>query len=451
MGSFQDGLHQALTLHKGREFGKAEQLYSRLLGANPDDPVVPYLLGQLYLATNRGGIAIPMFEIATQRAPQMAEAWHDLGVAYKIEDHTDRARAAYERALVLEPNNAAVMAMMAGTYVNAGNPQPGIEWARKALEIDPDNPHARNHLALCLLETGSNEAWEHYKHRWEVPDRLGHRRDFGNVSRWDGRPVKRLAIHGEQGIGDEIMFLSCLPPDLPAALVLEVSPRLVPLMRRTFPAEEIYSAHEDVMRNPAPDAWLPMGDLPGMFAVDGLPYLIPDAARVAFWRRRLEALGPGPYIACAWGGGLKLTHRGVRNTDLSDWKPLLGMARFVSVDYREGAADEAFAAGLPHWQDAIDDLDEQAALISACDMTITACQTLVHLSGALGKPTWVLTPKACAWRYLYNCTETRMNWYPDAHLYRQETAGDWKPVIERIRSDLANHLPRLSKPESRAA
>lgn len=450
MSPYQHRVRQALALHQAGKLGEAETAYNKLLEVFPDDALVVYLLAQVNVMVGRFGIASALLQRVVALQPDMASAWHDLGIALKMGEHVEEARACYRRAIDLEPS-ASAMAMMAGTYVNAGNPAPGVQWARKALALEPDNPHARNHLALCLLEQRQAEGWSHYARRWEVPERAQYRRDYGAVPRWDGSPVRTLALHGEQGLGDEILFLSCLPEMKDTRVVIECEPRLVPLIRRSFGCEA-FGTHDELIRSCAPDAYLPVGDLPGMFAPRGAAYLTPDPARVAYWRGRLEEAGSGPYIACAWGGGHAKTHRSQRITDVREWAPIFDLpATFVCADYRDQARDEAFALGMPYFRGAIADMDEQAALVAACDATVTVCQTLAHLSGALGVPTFILTPKACAWRYLYNCTDDRMQWYADARLYRQSDAGNWSPVIQKVRHDLDAHIRGVQNAERRAA
>ena len=49
--------------------------------------------------------AIYRWERATQLDPTYAQAFNDLAIAYEHEGELDKARAAYEKALELEPNN----------------------------------------------------------------------------------------------------------------------------------------------------------------------------------------------------------------------------------------------------------------------------------------------------------------------------------------------------------
>ena len=81
------------------------------------------------------------------------------------------------------------------------------------------------------------------------------------------------------------------------------------------------------------------------------------------------------------------------------------------------------------------DYDETAALVSSLDLVITACQSVLHLCGALGVPCWVLTPSKPDWRL--GLERDHMAWYGDwVRLYRQKEGEDWGPVIERVAEDV---------------
>jgi hypothetical protein len=63
-----------------------------------------------------------------------------------------------------------------------------------------------------------------------------------------------------------------------------------------------------------------------------------------------------------------------------------------------------------------------------------------HLAGALGKPVWILNRFDTCWRWLLDRTDSP--WYPSARVYRQERAGDWDGVVQRIRRDLEQFANR---------
>jgi ADP-heptose:LPS heptosyltransferase len=80
------------------------------------------------------------------------------------------------------------------------------------------------------------------------------------------------------------------------------------------------------------------------------------------------------------------------------------------------------------------DFCNTAAIIECTDLVVTVDTSLAHLSGALGKRTWIMLPFTPDWRWLLDRIDSP--WYPSATLYRQPTAGDWKSVFEQVRADL---------------
>ena len=163
----------------------------------------------------------------------------------------------------------------------------------------------------------------------------------------------------------------------------------------------------------------------------------PPRTEQRFWSARLSALGEGIKVGIAWRGGVPRTRQALRSIALPQWLPLLQLpgVHFVSLqhggcddDYREVAARSDVR--IAHWQSAIDDLDEAAALIASLDAVISVCGSVVHLAGAVGKTTLVLVPACPEWRYL-GAGDT-MPWYPAVRLFRQTDLGDWHAPFAAI-------------------
>jgi hypothetical protein len=171
-------------------------------------------------------------------------------------------------------------------------------------------------------------------------------------------------------------------------------------------------------------------------------YLRAAPERVAYWRSRLAALGPGAKIGVSWAGGTRRTGRARRSTMLEDWLPVLRLpgVQYVSLQYTDCRADiarlrEQHGIDLAHWQEAIEDYDETAALVTALDAVASVCTAVIHLAGALGRPTYVLVPWWPGWRYLFEGEE--MPWYPSVRLMRQQQPSDWGAPIARLAAELA--------------
>jgi hypothetical protein len=249
------------------------------------------------------------------------------------------------------------------------------------------------------------------------------------------------------------MYASCVP-DLVACAgqaIVECDPRLTRLMRRSFPAIEVRpAAHADDPRAKATWDWeIPMGSLPRVFrsSASAFPrtpggYLRADPVRVAEWRQRLRSLGRGPLIGISWRGGLPHSRRALRSIEPETFAGCLPVtdAVLVSLQYGESAAElerlrAASGKSIHHWPEVIADYDETAAVVSALDVVISVCTSIVHLAGALGARALVLVPQVAEWRY--GRRGEHMPWYDGVRLIRQRKLGEWQPVLNEVSNALA--------------
>jgi ADP-heptose:LPS heptosyltransferase len=81
---------------------------------------------------------------------------------------------------------------------------------------------------------------------------------------------------------------------------------------------------------------------------------------------------------------------------------------------------------------------DTAAVMENLDLIITSDTSIVHLAGALGRPTWVALEYVPEWRWLFDRDDSP--WYPTMRLFRQETDGDWKSVFAKMERELRSLL-----------
>jgi tetratricopeptide (TPR) repeat protein len=389
---------------------------------------------------------------AVERNPHSHEAQALHGLAYlKLHDPV-RALACYDRALELGAGNAELHDSRGTAFLELGRLPQAIECYERALASEPGYTRSAFHRALARLLLGEYDlAWDDYELRQ-------HDRDFaqrpGAHPRWDGASLagRTLLVRREQGLGDEIMFASCLPQVIASAgrCLIECEPRLEGLFRRSFPAATVFaSSPEEKLPGGAVDFAIPAGSLPRFLrrGIADFPrhdgYLRADPRRIARWRERLDLLGPGLKVGVSWAGGVRKTRRGLRSLPLEHWLPVLRAPgiRFVSLQYTAdaGAAVAAFqqqhGIRIEHWSDAIDDYEETAALVCALDLVVSVCTAVIHLAGALGRPVWIMAPYSPEWRYGF--AGDTMPWYPSARVFRQPAFGEWGPVTESVAAELS--------------
>jgi tetratricopeptide (TPR) repeat protein len=420
----------AFAQHIAGNRDAAAQMYDRLLGITDGrDGNVLYGYGLLAAQDEKHGLGAYLVQHALKIFPDHAPSWVNLGICLKNLGRDLPALDAYTEALRIDPESPEALNAISAYYVNRGMPEKVVEYAERGLKSAPEHPHLHNHMALGLLELGRyEEAWPHYEYRWRLPERIKDRRPY-TCPRWNGERVGTLAIHGEQGIGDEILFMSVFGKvaERVGRVVIECEKRLVPMFERSF-GVPCYAAHDELIAAEGePDAYVPMASLFGIVGMPGgKPYM----------ERASGRLFDRPIVGLAWRGGTSRTNKRERTLALSELKPLikaLPTATFLSVQYgKDTVLAEAQEFGLGNCHDA--SLENLAANIAGCDLVVTVCQTAVHLAGAMGVPCWVLTPKKCAWRYAGK--SDRVPWYNSVRLFRQGDDEKWGPVVERMAAEL---------------
>lgn len=320
----------------------------------------------------------------------------------------------------------------------------------------PMHPGLRFSRASILLAREDYAAgWEDYAFR-NVQD-ANYARVF-QYKTWRGEPLegKSILVGADQGVGDQVMFSSCLPDLLalkPARVLVEVTQRLEKTIRRSFPGLEVIGSQ---MERDMP--WLVgqghfdycclLADLPRYLRrrrADFPPhqgYLVADAESRMRWRGKLDDVDGGrrPRIGFSWKGGTERTRTTLRTMDILQFLGLQDAvdATWVCLQYGDVAEplERAKVARRPvcYWKEGIDDLDEFAALVAELDLIVTVCNTTVHYAGALGKPVWVLAPKIPEWRY--GVTFASMPWYPSSVIFRQAEAGQWQALLDEASAQL---------------
>ncbi|RZI72805.1 MAG: hypothetical protein EOP80_12990 [Variovorax sp.] len=280
-------------------------------------------------------------------------------------------------------------------------------------------------------------------------------------------------MHGEQGIGDEIMYASMLPDLLArgARIVLACTPPLVALMRDAFPAVQVvahprgnpaawHTALPEWTRQIAPVDWqCPLGSLARWLRRNTAdfprqPYLRAEPARVDAMRQHLLALRPAAgvlRVGIAWCGNLDNPHGRAKSLTPEQLLPLAQVpgVQLVGLQSRQYAADARRVPGLNllDMSAHTDDFADLAALASQMDLVISIDSSYVHLCGALGLPVWLPLRRNCDWRWGWRRADCI--WYPNLRLFHQHVDGEWQPVIDGLRTALQQRASAPSDPPSR--
>lgn len=451
-------LNRAIGLHKSGKLDQAIDLYNRILNRYPNEENLLYLLSDAFLRKEYNGLSVAILRDLLSRNPANGEAWCNLGVAYRKENFTSEAVDAWYNAFRLQGDSVEVCSNMAGLYADRGKPDEAIYWSTRALRCDPGSVQAHWHLSLAQLTKREWSAgWENYAYRMKGDTWDG--RKTIDAKAWCGEVLSdsdRLYLHGEQGVGDEVHFLQLLPRVMERVknITVEVHRKVADIVRAQWPSVEVITSEQEADGNYTHK--MALGSLCAIWWGDdgisepwvGEPFIKPRNDRVAHYQRELCRIGPRPWVAIAWIGGLKATRIEDRSIPLSVMSPLLRRFTCVSAQYEDvnpliGKDREEF--GIPKIDDLCvgGNLMEQADFLAACDYVVTVAQTAMHVGGAVGAETLVMLPHNPDWRYGLDGEE--IEFYKSVKLFRRaHNVDDWAPqiaeVIRHIKKDYAKRM-----------
>lgn len=480
-------LRLALADHGAGRLDAAEAGYAEVLAELPMQPDALHLMGALLLqrqdwrraylflrAAGDAGLATPEYlanlAIALRRlgredeaesllrgiadAPGApVEAFSNLGNLLAERGKVDEAIAVLDRAVAMRPGFAAAHRNRCNALRLANRIEEAVAAGEEAVRLNPSDAETRLDLAHARLSAGDYaRGFVDYEARWSGAEIM--KRGF-DAHLWDGSPLagRTLLIHGEQGFGDNIQFARfvALAARFGGPILLEVRRPLMRLLG-TLQTEAPMRVVEQGGPVPPHDLQIPMISLVRVLklglddvGMDGA-YLHPEPERVARWRRHL---GDGPLVGLVWQGNPKARADKGRSPPLAALAPLLDVpgVRFVALQ-KEFGLDQIAGSGfagrmstpVAEVEDGPDSFLETAAILASIDQVVASCTSVVHLAGALARPTIVTLKQAADWRWLVDRDDSP--WYPTATLVRQTAPGDWDDVGRRVAAILRERLGR---------
>jgi len=437
--------------------------YTRAISIRPEG-AVPYLNRANVLSKlRRFDAALADYDRAIAIDAESAVAHCNRGNALRELERPDEALRSYARAIAIDGDYAEAHCNRGLVLAELHRPDEALASYQEALRLRPTYPQALyNRSFIALLRGDFAGGWR--DHEWRFHDVAGGNiEDFSDVRqpRWLGEePIadRTLLLRAEQGFGDTLQFCRYAPlaADLGATVVLEVPRPLVRLLR-SLQGPSTVVARGDTL--PSIDCWCPLLSLPLALRTTlatvpaRIPYLHSDPQKKRFWD---DLLGTKikPRVGLVWSGGFRPNQpeRWAVNNRRNIPLPQLASLKhpgieFYSLQKGEPAESELAAALVGNWDGPplrdftayLDDFADSAALIEHLDLVISVDTSIAHLAGALGKPVWLLNRFDTCWRWLLERTDSP--WYPTMRIFRQERAGDWAPVIERVREALNREFP----------
>ena len=143
----------ARMLHFSNRSGEAESALHQALELAGDAPEVWNLVGTVLLETGGLDAALELFEGSVVKAPAEPQGHTGKGIALHLLARPDEARAAYRRALEIDPRYPLALKHLGVLLQECGELDAAAECFRQLLAANPNDDMARHMLAATAGET----------------------------------------------------------------------------------------------------------------------------------------------------------------------------------------------------------------------------------------------------------------------------------------------------------
>ncbi len=455
--------HLGIALWSKRLLDEAIESFRKALSLKPDLAEVYNNLG--IALTEKGSLheAIDNYNQSLALRPDFAEAYNNLGYAFAESGDLQDAIANCSKALRLKPDLTGAYNNLANALKDIGLIDNAIENYNMALRLDTEDPEIHKNLGMTyLLIRDFDKGWEEYE--WRLKTVPNYAPPLIKP-KWDGTIIKDriLLVCSEQGCGDNIQFVRYLPKlkdeYSPSKILFIPYNGLEQLFRESNLGAEVLNSETSV-ENLEYDTNIHLLSLPYIFktTLDSIPfrgkrYLKANPEKIEWYKENF--FNPTPYslpptplkIGIFWQGSIGHKSDSKRSMPLIHFYPICRLPHVKVYSLQKGEGIEQLD-NLPedikivNLGETFNDFSDTAAAIENLDVVITIDTGIAHLSGALGKKTWILLPSYTEWRWPPDMDHSP--WYEDVTLFRHKEPGkkDWEEMIYRVIAHLL-HLVGL--------
>jgi len=238
--------------------------------------------------------------------PVTPEAWFNRGIACLENGDYSGAELCFWRTLALAPESMETILNLGCALDKQNRFEEAFSCYEAVLAVAPDNAKARYNRAIHLLRTGDMvKGFADYDARFSAMKSLDSR--IYSQPRWDGSPLdgRSILVYCEQGLGDAIQFARYIPllAEKGGRVILEAQQPLITLLASLKGLEKVVLKSETP---PQANFHVSLLSLPHLFGTTvttvpaEIPYLVPPADLVAYWRAKLGDPGDTFRIGLVW-------------------------------------------------------------------------------------------------------------------------------------------------------
>lgn len=312
-----------------------------------------------------------------------------------------------------------------------GNFEQGWELAQKLEREEPWNHRAAFNRGWYKMWKGELLEGEKLLFRGRIEGVFGNGPPKSPMSMWDGKTKGTILLNLEGGLGDQIHGLRYVREIKKRGcdVVVACDGSLAMVARQVDGVSAV--VQHNVTYGVVHDAWIPSMSAAMILGlqyddVDGTPYI------PTIYTKKSNKFR----IGVRWQGNPQFEHEQHR---LFPSQLLFDAVAGLDADVINLQRDEG-AKDCPDWiqQVSLNSWEDTQEAIGSCDLVISSCTSVAHLSAAMGIETWIVTPILPY--YLWAKPGNTTPWYNNARLFRQTAFGDWADPFDNIKTQLKTRL-----------
>ncbi len=446
---FQIELNLGIIYYHGNNITKSIVHFKKSVSIDNKSPIAFNNLGLALLASGDYKEARKSFIRAIKLDPAYIDPINNIAISYHELNQYPNSLKYYNMALNINPTHPKTLNNLGNLFKELGDIKKSIRYYYKALETSPGYIIAHRNLSESLLLQGDYiNGFKYYQSRLQL------RKSNSIVHASPSLPLLSkdlintdhdVLVVSEQGLGDTIQFMRYIPYLLSRKtnILFSAQTKLHSLIKASGIHPNPISSKE--AENIKLGSWLPLLSLPYLLNVTPQnplvtsPYVKVPKSLVNKWSNIISE-ETRPLIGVNWQGSPESKRRNLigRSILLQELKPFIESCTLTLLSLQKGYGSDqitecSFADRFVSCQEVISsewDFLENAAIIQCCDIVITTDTAVAHLSGALGKETWLLLNYVPDWRWGLENSNTF--WYPSIKIFRKKRLGGWSSVIREI-------------------
>ena len=317
-----------------------------------------------------------------------------------------------------------------------GDFKEGLRLAKKLKKEEPWNHRAAFNRGWYELSEG--KILEGYKllDRGRIVEVFGNEKPKSPQPAWDGKSKGTILLQLEGGLGDQIHQLRYIKPivDRGNQVVVSCSGSLVEFIQKL-------DGVSAVMQHGVEYGVYHSHYVQGMSSVIPLNFELKDISGKPYIKKPVVKKGKKLKIGLRWSGNKDFEDQ---HKKLFPHELMFNAVKEFDVEFISLQRDDG-AEHCPTWvkKVSLNTWDDTQQAIASCDLVISSCTSVSHLSAAMGVETWVVIP--VMGYFLYALPGEQVPYYNSMRLFRQKQYGNWVTPFEKIKQELPQWIAQHKK------